>query len=68
MYYSCDDHIDVLKNKYRYFMCDSNPIAESSNNLDLVDFDSELDITTGFNSDFNEVFIWNIDSDSKKDS
>jgi hypothetical protein len=48
MYHIRDDHIDVLKNKYRYFMCNSNPLEESSNNSDLVDFDSELDITTGW--------------------
>jgi hypothetical protein len=24
--------------------------------------------TTGFNSDFKEDFIWNVDTDSKKDS
>lgn len=68
MYHICDDHIDVLKNKYRYFMCNSNPLEESSNNSDLVDFDSELDITTGFNSDFKEDFIWIVETDSKKDS
>ena len=49
-------------------MCNSNPLEESSNNSDLVDFDSELDITTGFNSDFKEDFIWNVDTDSKEDS
>lgn len=47
-------------------MCNSNPLEESSNNSDLVDFDSELDITTGFNSDFKEDFIWNVDTDSKR--
>ena len=49
-------------------MCNSNSLDKSSNNYDLVDFDSELDITTGFNSDFKEDFVWNDDTDSKKGS
>jgi|GEM_PF-5904206 len=39
-------------------MCDSNNLENESLLLCEVDLDSELDIKTGFNDQFEEKFIW----------
>ena len=49
-------------------MCISNDLDDSSKITDSVDLDSELDITSGFTSDFNESFIWDSSSEPKKES
>lgn len=53
-----NDQTDVRKTKNRLNMCDSNNLENESLLLCEVDLDSELDIKTGFNDQFEEKFIW----------
>lgn len=53
-----NDQTDVRKTKNRLNMCDSNNLENESLLLSEVDLDSELDIKTGFNDQFEEKFIW----------
>lgn len=49
-------------------MCISNDLDDKSKDENSVDLDSELDITSGFTSDFKETFIWDSSAEPQKES
>lgn len=49
-------------------MCNSNDLDDLSKDTNTVDLDADLDITSGFTSDFNETFIWHTEANPKRES